>query len=84
MYHQTIKEGSFTLSKVKPGSLVRVISIQGGRSLRQRLLNLGVVPGADIKCIRGGGGYPMVLEVQSAKVVLGAGMSACVFVSASS
>ncbi|MBI9102396.1 MAG: FeoA domain-containing protein [Spirochaetales bacterium] len=80
MKQQIVKDEAYTLSMSKPGTVVKVLSIMGGRMLRQRLLNLGIVPGVNLKCIRGGGGYPMVLEVQNSRVVLGAGMSVHVFV----
>ena len=78
--HQILNDDKTALSSSKPGDWVKVVHIRGGRILRQRLLNLGIVPGVLMRCIRGGGGYPMVLEVQNSQVVLGAGMSAHVFV----
>ena len=80
MNRQLVGNEFLTLGSIKPGALVRVIKIEEGRVFRQRLLNLGIVPGVEIRTIRGGGGNPMVLEVQGAKVVLGAGMASRVYV----
>ena len=77
---QAVDNDFMPLGSVKPGELVKVAKIDQGKVFRQRLLNLGIVPGVELKTIRGGGGNPMVLEVQGAKVVLGAGMASRVFV----
>jgi len=78
--HQSVQNDFLPLGSVRPGNLVRVARIEQGKVFRQRLLNLGIVPGVEIRAVRGGRGYPMVLEVQGAKVVLGAGMASHVFV----
>lgn len=69
-----------SLSSLKPGAEGTILSIDQGRAFRQRLLNLGVVPGESVRVVRGGGRHPMVLDVRGNKVVLGAGMTARVFV----
>jgi Fe2+ transport system protein FeoA len=70
-----------TLATRKPGESVVIRAIAQGRTLRQRLLNLGIVPGETVQIIRGGGRNPMVLEIRGTKVVIGAGMAEKVLVS---
>ncbi len=69
-----------SLSTLKPGAEGTILSFDKGRAFRQRLLNLGVVPGESVTVVRGGGRHPMVLDVRGNKVVLGAGMTSRVFV----
>ena len=69
-----------SLAARKPGESVVIRNIAQGRILRQRLLNLGLVPGETVQIVRGGGRNPMVLEIRGTKVVIGAGMAEKVFV----
>jgi len=39
----------FTLEDLKPGEKGKVISVKGKENLKKRLLDMGVVPGAEIK-----------------------------------
>jgi len=60
--------------------MAKILNISQGRMIRQRLLNLGIVPGEEVSIIRGGGNHPLVLEIRGTKVALGAGMAAKVTV----
>ena len=63
------------LSEVPAGKTVVVRTFRGGKGMRQRLLDLGIVPGEQVKIIRGGRGLPYVLMVKTSKVMLGQGYS---------
>ncbi|WP_319559686.1 FeoA family protein [Marispirochaeta sp.] len=69
------------LSDVRPGTDVVIRAFRGGRGMRQRLLDLGVVPGERIRVIRGGRGMPHVLMVKTSKIMLGHGIVRHILVS---
>ncbi|WP_321990799.1 FeoA family protein [Marispirochaeta aestuarii] len=73
-----------SLADVPPGAEVRIRSLRGGRGMRQRLLDLGVVPGEKIRVIRGGRGMPHVIMVKTSKIMLGHGIVRHILVSLSS
>ena len=64
-----------SLSELKPGSTAIVENICGGRHLRQKLVNFGMLPGTEIRVIRANRFGPMVLNVQGSQIMLGAGMT---------
>jgi ferrous iron transport protein A len=70
-----------SLADVPPGAEVRIRSLRGGRGMRQRLLDLGVVPGERVRVIRGGRGMPHVLMVKTSKIMLGHGIVRHILVS---
>jgi DtxR family Mn-dependent transcriptional regulator len=43
------EKGAFTLKELKPGEKGKVIKIKGKGNLKKRLLDMGIVPGAEIK-----------------------------------
>lgn len=67
------------LSSVPCGRRVRVISIDGGQSLRGRLCALGLTPGTPVQVVCDGGG-PVVLEVLGSRLIVGRGMASQVLV----
>ena len=71
------------LSEIAPGKEVVIRSFRGGRGMRQRLLDLGIVPGESVKVIRGGRGLPHVLMVKTSKIMLGQGIARHIMVSQS-
>ncbi|HOP86640.1 MAG TPA: ferrous iron transport protein A [Syntrophorhabdaceae bacterium] len=42
-------KGEFTLEGLKPGEKGKVIKVEGDKNLKRRLLDMGVVPGVEIK-----------------------------------
>ena len=68
-------EKTTCLSQLKKGMTVRVISVSGGRSCRQKLCDLGIVPGEELKIIQGEEGHPFLVEVNGCKVGIGFGMA---------
>ncbi len=64
------------LTQTKPGKKVKVIQIQSGQNLIQRLYNLGIYPGIEI--IKISGQFfkgPITIEVGSAQIAVGYGMA---------
>lgn len=58
-----------------------VVRINGGHSRRNRLLQLGIVPGVPVCVIRNGNHGPMVLDVLGTRIMLGNGIASAVEVS---
>lgn len=69
------------LAEIAPGRRVVIRSFRGGRGMRQRLLDLGIVPGEEVKVVRGGRGLPHVLMVKTSKIMLGHGIAKHIMVS---
>lgn len=70
-----------TLDSIKPGQKARVIEVQGGWGLRQKLSELGILPSqvitmANASAWRG----PVLVEVNSNEVALGRGVARKVLV----
>ena len=64
-----------SLSELEPGKTATVESIHGGRHLRQKLVNLGMIPGSEIIVVRANRMGPMVLSVQGSQIMIGRGMA---------
>lgn len=69
------------LANVKPGRRVKVIRIQGGLGVRQRLSCLGIHPG-DSMTVQTSGIMqgPIVVNIHGNKIALGRGVAAKVLV----
>ena len=57
------------------GATVRVVRIDAGRGLKQRLLSLGLVPGADIYVLDNSHG-PVKLCFNNSRIAVGRGVAA--------
>ncbi len=63
-YEETIT----TLDKVSEGKVATVISINAGRTLLSRLLNMGIVPGTKVKILVNNGRGVMVISVHDTEI----------------
>jgi len=63
------------LVDVEEGKSVRVLNIQGGYGLRNRLASLGIFPGSILKVVKTAPG-PFIVEVSGSRIALGKGMAA--------
>lgn len=64
------------LSRMKPGEKGKVICIQGGRGVVDRLEALGVRPGSVLKMVASQpGGGPVVIQVDNTQAAIGFGMA---------
>ncbi len=68
-----------TLSQLKPGELGRVMVIEGGRGIRQRLFLRGLFEGSVVRMISCYG--PVTVEVDRNTVSIGRGMAQKIIVS---
>ena len=69
------------LAQLSPGQSAKVISIEGGRGLRQKLQNLGIREGAVVKRERGMFTFgPIIVKAGSTQIALGRGMASKVMV----
>lgn len=75
------KEISVSLTMLENGRCGVVIRIHGGHSRRNRLLDLGIVPGVPVCVIKNAHGGPLVLDVLGSRIVLGNGIASAVEVS---
>jgi len=70
-----------SLAQLLPGQSAKVISVEGGRGLKQRLQNLGIREGAVIKKERGMFAFgPIIVKAGSTQIALGRGMASKVVV----
>ena len=74
-------------SKVQPlsclpqGGSALVVTIEGGKGSRQRLFDLGIVPGKVISVVQGAKRHPYIVRVGETKIMLGWGMVEKIYVS---
>ena len=68
------------LDGVGPGNRVRIVSIDSGQGLTNRLAAMGLLKNEVIKVVRNDGAGQIIVSVKSSKVILGRGMSQKVFV----
>jgi ferrous iron transport protein A len=64
-----------TLADTGSGESVRVVEIKAGRSVRSRLLGMGIMPGSEIRVLSGGRGGPVIIAQNDCRMALGQGMS---------
>ncbi len=67
------------LSLVRPGSLVRIIRVEGGRGAFRRLFELGIIPGETIRVVFNDAG-PVVVERGGTRFAIGRGLAAKILV----
>ena len=68
--------GQFPLSMARCDQCVRLVGIEGGRTLRRRLCEMGLNPGCKLRVIHASGGGPLILAVkEDTRLALGRGMA---------
>ena len=65
---------------LRPGCDVVVKAIMAGHECNQRLAAMGILPGAELRVVKGGMGGPVIVEVIGSRFVLGHGMARRVMV----
>lgn len=73
-------EKTVALINLKEGQKGIIISILGGRSVTQRLTDMGLTPGTEFKMIRKGRLCPVEISVRGSKLALGCGVAAKILV----
>jgi ferrous iron transport protein A len=51
-----------------------VVTIEGGKGSRQKLFDLGIVPGKEIEVVQGAKRHPYIIRVGETRIMLGWGM----------
>jgi DtxR family Mn-dependent transcriptional regulator len=70
-----------SIGNLKQGQCGKISFIRGGHNVLQRLLDMGLTPGTEIRIIRVGPlGGPVELSVRGSKLALGKGVASKVFV----
>jgi Fe2+ transport system protein FeoA len=62
------------LSMFKPGQLLRLSEIRGGRRLQHRLAEMGLTPGSRFEVVVQKSRGPVIVNVKGARLMLGHGM----------
>lgn len=71
---------TISLSTISAGSVVKIARIDAGRSLKQRLAALGLLPGATVRILKTLGRGQVVIEVFKSKTLLGRGITEKIYV----
>ncbi len=70
-----------SLDKLKEGERGKVINLIGGRAFKLRLIQLGIMPGVEVKVSKSALlSCPMMVEVNNARVALGKGVASRIWV----
>ncbi|HHU36715.1 MAG TPA: ferrous iron transport protein A [Treponema sp.] len=67
-----------SLTMLENGRSGVVVRINGGRTCRCRLLQLGIVPGVPVSVIKNAGQGPLVLDVLGSRIMLGCGIASSI------
>ncbi|KGM38602.1 hypothetical protein S1OALGB6SA_1117 [Olavius algarvensis spirochete endosymbiont] len=59
------------LTAIDKGKKAVVLRIEGGKKYREKLMNLGIIPGVPVRVIRRASRNPMLLTVMDRQVILG-------------
>jgi len=65
---------TFTLANAPRNVPLTLLSIDGGRQLRHRLTEMGLVPGVTVKIVQDQGG-PILVAVHNTRLAIGRGMA---------
>ncbi len=68
------------LDKIGAGTAVRIVTIEAGHGLKNRLAAMGLLADVPIRVVRNDGTGQIIINVKNSKVILGRGMSHKVFV----
>jgi len=72
---QDTPEASFPLRAASLGETVVIVSLQGGKSFHDRLLAMGLKPGARLEVIQNRGGGRVLVDHRGSRFFLGGGMA---------
>jgi ferrous iron transport protein A len=73
-------EKTMKLIDLKEGQKGIIISIQGGRNIIQRLTDMGLTPGTEIKMVRKGSFCPVEISVRETDLAIGCGVASKILV----
>lgn len=64
-----------TLSGAKEKQKVKVLEISGGNEAKYRLISMGIRPGSEIEIIRNSNKGPIIIAIDTTKLMLGRGLA---------
>ena len=76
-----MREQKIPLAAVFSGERARIISIDGGRGIREHLINMGLDVGSEIKVVKHGAPGPFLVSVKETRLAIGQGMAQRIMVS---
>jgi Fe2+ transport system protein FeoA len=68
------------LDKIPAGTTVRIVTIDAGAGLKNRLAAMGLLANGVIRVVRNDRAGQIIVQVKNSKVILGRGMSHKIFV----
>ncbi|MCI0499320.1 MAG: ferrous iron transport protein A [Planctomycetales bacterium] len=69
------------LNEFQAGTTVRIVKVDAGRGLKNRLASMGLLVNADIRVVRNDGAGQIIVGVKNSKIILGRGMCHKIFAS---
>ena len=68
------------LDKIAAGTAAKIVTIDAGSSLKNRLAAMGLLADVQVRVVRNDGAGQIIINVKNSKIILGRGMSHKVFV----
>ena len=68
------------LTEVPTGKTVKVVSIDAGQSLKNRLASMGILTHSTLRVMRNEGAGRLIIAIKNSKVVVGRGASGRILV----
>jgi ferrous iron transport protein A len=72
---KVVAEEARLLNMIKPGQVVRLVSITAGHMLQTRRASMGLLPGTMLEVVKNSEHGPVVILVKGSRLMLGRGMS---------
>ena len=69
-----------SLSEIRSGQKVKLVSIDAGHGLTHRLISMGLIPNVEITVIKNSHPGPFVINVKGSKIMLGRGIASKIIV----
>ena len=76
-----MRSNHIPLAMASSGRKVRLVSVNGGRSMCSHLAALGLIPGVEVEVKRNSPGGPFILGIKGGQLVIGRGMAQKILVS---
>ncbi|MCK5451655.1 MAG: FeoA domain-containing protein [Candidatus Omnitrophica bacterium] len=76
-----MRRSVISLTRVISGQQVRIVSIDGGRGIKEHLTNVGLNVGSEVTVIKHGAPGPFLLSVKETRLAIGQGMAQKIMVS---
>lgn len=73
--NNVFQKQALPLSMIEKGQSGHVSFVNIGKNLQQKLINMGIIDGNEVKVIKNDLGSPMLLAVEDTRIVIGQGMS---------